>query len=104
MNLEQANYLLSLNGETRFTGFFQKLGLSTKTLRKQGFIQRNSGRCSGFKITFPPDFNYYQWKHQHEQAIKDKQLKHSEKTPWRHSNSLMFNSHQFYTSNYRTNN
>jgi hypothetical protein len=104
MNLKQADTLLALNGETRFTSFFQELRLSTKSLRKQGFIQKNSGRCSGFKITFPPDFNYYEWKQQHEQSIKEKQLKHSKNSPWRRSNSLMYCSPPISNSNYRTNN
>jgi hypothetical protein len=103
MNLKQADTLLALNGETRFTGFFQKLGLSTQFLKKQGFIQKNSGRCSGFKITFPPNFNYYEWKQQHEQSIKEKQLEHSKKSPWRRSNSLMYDSAPISNSNYRTN-
>ena len=103
MKFEQAQKLLALNGETRFTGFFQKLGLSTSFLKKQGFIQKNPGRCAGFKITFPPDFNYHRWKQQHEQSIKDKQLECSKNSPWRRSNSLMYDSAPISNSNYRTN-
>ncbi len=103
MNQKQADTLFALNGETRFTGFFQELGLSTQFLKKQRFIQKNSGRCAGFKITFSSDFNYYEWKQQHEQSIKDKQLECSKNSPWRRSNSLMYCSSPFSNSNYRTN-
>ncbi|EAW35225.1 hypothetical protein [Lyngbya sp. PCC 8106] len=104
MNYKQADILLKLNGKIRFTGFFQELGLTTKFLKKQGFIQKNNGYRSGFTITFPPDFDYSQWRQQYEQSIKEKQLGHSKNSPWRRTNRLMYDSYPLYTSDYRTNN